>query len=84
MPLPRHSAGGAWLTATAITFRAERVEKNQERMQEQLNAKQKQLDTLTIDVTTMHATMKSLKENTDKLLVGLRDIIICIPPGNLS
>jgi hypothetical protein len=41
------------------------------------------LETLTRDVTVMHSTLKSLKENTDNLVSAIRDLIDRIPPENL-
>jgi len=63
--------------------RFERVEKTLERLVEAQSKQQEQLNTLTYDVQTMHSTMKGLKENTDRLLSGLRDLIDRIPPENL-
>lgn len=41
------------------------------------------IEALTKDVTTTHATLKSLKDNTDKLVGAIRDLIDRIPPENL-
>lgn len=60
--------------------RFERVEKTLERIVLIQENQQVQLDALTRDVITLHSTMRSLKENTDLLLVGLRSLIDRIPP----
>jgi hypothetical protein len=41
------------------------------------------LEVLTNDITTTHATLKGLKKNTDKLVTAIRDLIDRIPPENL-
>ncbi|HEX3683841.1 MAG TPA: hypothetical protein VHU83_15005 [Bryobacteraceae bacterium] len=41
------------------------------------------LETLTHDVTVMHATLTGLKDNTDKLVSAIRELIDRIPPENL-
>ncbi len=63
--------------------RFERVEKTIERIVFVQERQQEPLNALTRDVTTLHGTMRSLKENTDRLLVGLRELIDRIPPENL-
>lgn len=63
--------------------RFDRVEKTLERIVQVQENQQNQLDTLTRDVIALHGTMKFLKENTDRLLIGLRDLIDRIPPQSL-
>jgi hypothetical protein len=70
--------------------RFERVEKTLESLASKLDTLTNDLiilqevtDTLTRDVTTMHGGMKTQKENTDKLLIALRELIDRIPPENL-
>ena len=41
------------------------------------------LETLTRDVTVMHATLTGVKANTDQLVSAVRDLIDRIPPENL-
>ena len=41
------------------------------------------IEALTTDVTVTHATLKGQKENTDKLVTAIRDLIDRIPPENL-
>ena len=43
----------------------------------------RKLDLLTDDVIAVHTSLKSLKENTDKLVTAIRDLIDRIPPENL-
>ncbi|MGA8595703.1 MAG: hypothetical protein WB676_13380 [Bryobacteraceae bacterium] len=41
------------------------------------------LEALTNDITATHATLKGLKENTDKLVIAIRELIDRIPPESL-
>jgi hypothetical protein len=43
----------------------------------------KTIEALTTDVVHLHGSLTGLKENTDKLVGAIRDLIDRIPPENL-